>query len=102
MSAPDPNENPPAEAGDSFIRSEALLLLLTFSVSLLTLLAGILRILLGVGRMFFALRVVVAMGLGGILVKFSCLIVSVFSPMSLRELLLPALTQILVRQAAVG
>jgi hypothetical protein len=86
MSAPDPNENPPAEAGDSFIRSEALLLLLTFSVSLLTLLAGILRILLGVGRMFFALRVVVlsvllgrgAMGLGGILVKFSCLIVSVF------------------------
>jgi hypothetical protein len=28
--------------------------------------------------MFFALRVVVAMGLGGILVKFSCLIVSVF------------------------
>jgi hypothetical protein len=100
MSAPDPNENPPAEAGDSFIRSEALLLLLTFSVSLLTLLAGILRILLGVGRMFFALRVVVAMGLGGILVKFSCLIVSVFRhgipPMSLRELLLPALTQILV------
>ena len=86
MSAPDPNENPPAEAGDSFIRSEALLLLLTFSVSLLTLLAGILRILLGVGRMFFALRVVVAMGLGGILVKFSCLIVSVFSMDSSDEL----------------
>jgi hypothetical protein len=42
--------------------------------------------LLGVGRMFLALHVVVlsvllgrgAMGLGGILVKFSCLIVSVF------------------------
>jgi hypothetical protein len=55
-------------------------------MSLLALLAGILRVLLGVGRMFFALRVVVlsvllgrgAMGLGGILVKFSCLIVGVF------------------------
>jgi hypothetical protein len=81
-----PKNKPPAEAGDSFIRTEALLLLLTFSVSLLALLAGILRMLLGVGRMFLALYVVVlpvllgrgAMGLGGILVKFSCLIVSVF------------------------
>jgi hypothetical protein len=60
--------------------------LLTFSVSLLALLAGILRMLLGVGRMFLALHVVVlsvllgrgAMGLGGILVMFRRLIVGVF------------------------
>jgi hypothetical protein len=52
-------------------------LLLTFSVSFLALFAGILRMLLGVGRMFLALYVVVlsvllgrgAMGLGGILVR---------------------------------
>jgi hypothetical protein len=83
---PSPNKKPPAQTGDSFIRTEALLLLLTFSVSLLALLAGILRMLLSVGGMFLALYVVAfsvlfsrgAMGLGGILVKFSCLIVSVF------------------------
>jgi hypothetical protein len=68
------------------MRTEVSLLLLTFSVSFLALFAGILRMLLGVGRMFFALHVVVlsvllgrsAMGLGGILVMFRCLIVSVF------------------------
>ena len=57
-----------------------------FSVSLLAVLAGILRMLLGVGRMFLALYVVVfsvmfgrsAMGFGGILVMFGCLIVGVF------------------------
>ena len=76
----------PTEAGDSSIRNEALLLLLTFSVSLLALLAGILRMLLCVGRMLFALHVVVlsmllgggAMGLGGILMMFRRLIMSVF------------------------
>jgi hypothetical protein len=55
-------------------------------MSLLAVLAGILRMLLGVGRMFLALYVVVfsvmfgrsAMGFGGILVMFSCLIVGVF------------------------
>jgi hypothetical protein len=55
-------------------------------VSFLALFAGILRMLLGVGRMFLALHVVVfsvllgrgAMGLGGILVMFRRLIVGVF------------------------
>jgi hypothetical protein len=65
--------------------TDALLLLLTFRVSLLAVLARILRMLLGVSRMFLALRVVIfsvvfgrgAMGLGGILVMFGCFIVSV-------------------------
>jgi hypothetical protein len=55
-------------------------------MSLLAVLAGILRMLLGVGRMFLALYVVVfsvmfgrsAMGFSGILVMFGCLIVGVF------------------------
>jgi hypothetical protein len=79
-------QNPRPRPGISFIRTEALLLLLTFSVSLLALLAGILRMLLCIGRMLFALYVVVlsmllgrgTMGLGGILVMFRRLIMSVF------------------------
>jgi hypothetical protein len=76
----------PSRSRDSFIRTEALLLLLTFSMSFLALFPGILRMLLGGSRMFFALRVVIlsvllgrgAMGLGGILVMFRRLIVGVF------------------------
>ena len=49
----------PGRAGVSFLRTEALLLLLTLSVSLLAVLAGILGRWLGVGRMFLALYVVV-------------------------------------------
>jgi hypothetical protein len=55
-------------------------------MSFLALFPGILRMLLGGSRMFFALRVVIlsvllgrgAMGLGGILVMFRRLIVGVF------------------------
>jgi hypothetical protein len=76
----------PVEPGFLYLRTEALLLLLTLSVSLLAVLAGILRMLLGVGRMFLVLYVVVfsvmfgrsAMGFGGILVMFGCLIMGVF------------------------
>jgi uncharacterized membrane protein len=72
------NKNPRPKPGNSFVRTEALLRLLTFSVSLLAPLAGILRMLLGAGRMFFALHVVAfsvlfsrgAMGLGGILAPY--------------------------------
>jgi hypothetical protein len=80
------NGNPQPKPGTSFTGGETSLLLLTFSVSLLAVLASVLRMLLGIGRMLFALHVVIfpvlfgrgAMRLGGILVMFRCLIVSIF------------------------